>query len=126
MRVVTMVASSLLSTETSRLRLTTLLTWSITVSSNVVGRTSGPDGSPPTFHPRTHEIESDRNRFRAELARAETVEFRASRLSEIQKDLRDSGSNPTVTATTKAPSPLETLGCGAFVTLGALAAVTQR
>jgi hypothetical protein len=25
------------------------------------------------------------------------------------------GSNPTVTATTKAPNPLEALGCGAFV-----------
>ncbi|MDF2506512.1 MAG: hypothetical protein K0Q52_371 [Microbacterium sp.] len=28
---------------------------------------------------------------------------------------RSMGSNPTVTATTKAPNPLETLGCGAFV-----------
>lgn len=36
------------------------------------------------------------------------------------------GSNPTVTATRKAPTPLETLGCGAFVLSGATVAVTQQ
>ena len=35
------------------------------------------------------------------------------------------GSNPTVTATTKAPNPLETLGCGAFVLSGAAVVVMQ-
>ncbi len=38
----------------------------------------------------------------------------------------DMGSNPTVTATTKAPNPLEKLGCGAFVMPRVAPTVTQR